>query len=157
MAKFQFKLEAVEMLKKQNEQKALEELGQYQRNFQEKIDAKRMLQEKKQKAFVSKNELLSRDAGVVEIRGIEDYISGLNQQLQRADQAIVRARRFLEQAMRQYIQARKEKKMIDRLHEKELEAFRLEQAKLEQKKIDDLISVRARLNNGPIENEEEIA
>jgi flagellar FliJ protein len=155
MAKFKFHLEAVEKVRTQKEQKMLEELSLCQRVYQEKIQIKRNLLAKKQESFASKNELASRDSSINEIRLVEDYIEGLKHQLIRADQAIVRSRRFLDQAMKNYILARRERMMIDRLKEKALEEFRLEQARLEQKGLDDLITMRARLNHGPLAQEEE--
>lgn len=161
MAKFKFQLETVEKVRIQKEQKMLEELSHAQKAYQEKIAAKRALLEKKQKMFLQKNELMSRDANINEIRLIEDYIVGLKQQIIRADQAIIRSRRFLDQAMRHYIVARRERMMIDRLKEKALEEFKIEQSRLEQKQLDDLITMRSRLNHGPITDdftgEEEIA
>jgi flagellar FliJ protein len=157
MAKFKFQLESVEKVRMQKEQKMLEVLSESQRDYLAKIQAKRGLLGKKQLAFESKNELVSRDASINEIRLSEDYITGLNSQIVKADQAIIRARRFLDQAMRNYIAARKERMMIDRLKEKALEEFKLEQSRLEQRKLDDLITMRARLNHGPIDSEEEIA
>jgi len=161
MAKFKFQLEAVEKVRIQKEQKMLEELSLSQRAYQEKIAQKRALLDKKQKMFIEKNEMMSRDASINDIRLLEDYITGLKQQVVRSDQAIIRARRFLDQAMRNYISARRERMMIDRLKEKALEEFKLEQSRLEQKQLDDLITMRARLNHGPITDdftgEEEIA
>jgi len=155
MAKFKFHLDAVEKVRTQKEQKMLEELSLCQRVYQEKIQVKRDLLAKKQETFASKNELVSRDSSINEIRLLEDYIDGLKHQLVRADQAIVRSRRFLDQAMRNYILARRERMMIDRLKEKALEEFKLEQSRLEQKNLDDLITMRARLNHGPLAQEEE--
>ena len=157
MAKFKFQLESVEKVRLQKEQKMLEVLSESQRDYLAKIQAKRGLLAKKQLAFERKNELVSRDASINEIRLSEDYITGLNSHIVKADQAIIRARRFLDQAMRNYIAARKERMMIDRLKEKALEEFKLEQSRLEQRKLDDLITMRARLNHGPIDSEEEIA
>ncbi len=155
MAKFKFHLEAVEKVRTQKEQKMLEELSLCQRVYQEKIRVKRDLLTKKQDTFASKNELVSRDSSINEIRLLEDYIDGLKHQLIRADQAIVRSRRFLDQAMRNYILARRERMMIDRLKEKALEEFKLEQSRLQQKNLDDLITMRTRLNHGPLSQEEE--
>jgi flagellar FliJ protein len=157
MAKFKFHLESVEKIRIQKEQKMLEELSETQRVYQSKITDKRLLLQKKQEAFEKKNEMASRDSNINEIRLQEDYITGLKARIIRADQAILRARRFLEQAMRLYIQARKERMMMDRLREKALEEFKREQVRLEQKKLDDLITMRARLNQGPLQDEEEIA
>ncbi len=157
MAKFKFQLETVEKVRTQKEQKMLEELSLCQRAYQEKVETKKELLHKKQKSFQRKNELVSRDSSINEIRLVEDYITGLKQQIVRADQAIIRSRRFLEQAMKQYIQARRERMMIERLKEKAFDEFKVEQSRLAQKSLDDLITMRARLNHGPIENEEEIA
>ena len=157
MAKFNFKLDAVEKVRTQKEQKMLEELSTAQRNYQQKIEEKKAVLSKKQVAFKSKNELATRDANVNEIRLLEDYITGLNQQIVRADQAIVRSRRFLDQAMRNYIISRRERMMVDQLKEKALAEFKIEQYRLEQKRLDDLITMRSRLNHGPIDGEEEIA
>jgi flagellar export protein FliJ len=157
MAKFKFQLESVEKVRTQKEQKMLEELSLSQRAYQEKITVKKEILAKKQNAFISKNELASRDASINEIRLLEDYITGLKQQILRADQAIIRSRRFLDQAMRNYILSRRERMMIDRLKEKALEEFKLDESRLSQKRLDDLITMRARLNHGPLEAEEEIA
>ncbi len=157
MAKFQFQLQAVEKVRAQKEQKMLEELSVSQGKYQEKIAKKKELLNKKQESFVRKNELVSRDASINEIRLLEEYITGVKQNIIRADQEIIRARRFLDQAMRQYIHARRERMMIDRLKEKAMNEFKIEQNRLEQKELDDLITMRARLNHGPIEAEEEIA
>lgn len=157
MAKFKFQLESVEKVRLQKEQKMLEALSVSQRDYLARIQAKRDLLGKKQNAFEKKNELVSRDASINEIRISEDYITGLNSMIIKADQAIIRARRFLDQAMRNYIQARKERMMIDRLKEKAFDEFKQEQSRLEQRKLDDLITMRARLNHGPIDSEEEIA
>jgi len=157
MAKFQFKLKTVEEFRTKKEQKMLEELSVSQRNYQQKINEKKVLLTKKQESFARKNELLSRDASINDIRILEEYIVGLKHQIVRADQAIIRSRRFLEQDMKKYIQARRERMMVDRLKEKALEEFKIEQSRLEQKQLDDLITMRARLNHGPIDGEEEIA
>jgi flagellar FliJ protein len=157
MAKFKFQLESVEKVRLQKEQKMLEALSESQRDYLARIQAKRDLLGKKQNAFEKKNELVSRDASINEIRLSEDYITGLNAMIIKADQAIIRARRFLDQAMRNYIHARKERMMIDRLKEKAFDEFKVEQSRLEQRRLDDLITMRARLNHGPIDSEEEIA
>jgi len=157
MAKFKFQLEAVEKVRTQKEQKMLEELAVSQRAYQAKIDEKKNLLNKKQEAFIQSNELVSKDASINDIRILDEYIVGLKQQIIRADQAIVRSRRFVDQAMRHYLAARRELKMVDKLKEHAFEEFKIEQNRDEQKQLDDLITMRARLNHGPIQDEEEIA
>ena len=112
---------------------------------------------KKQQAFENKNALSDRSATINDIRLVESYIDGLKYHLIRADQAIIRSRRFLEQAMKHYIQSRKERMMIDRLREKAFEEFKVEQARLDQIQLDDLSTMRARLKSAPGVEEEEVA
>jgi flagellar FliJ protein len=157
MAKFKFELESVEKVRKMKEQKMLEALSESQRVYLEKINAKRDLISEKEAAFERKNSLSGTVTTVNEIRLSEDFIEGLKARIQRADQAIIRARRFLDQAMRNYIHARKERMMIDRLREKALEEFRIGQSRLEQKVLDDLMTMRARMKQDPESAEEESA
>lgn len=103
MAKFKFQLEAVEKVRIQKEQKKLEELSASQRAYQEKLTEKTNLLNKKQEAFAHKNGLNEKGANITEIKLSDDYIQGLKQNIIKADQAIIRSRRFLEQSMRQYI------------------------------------------------------
>jgi flagellar FliJ protein len=150
MKKFKFPLEAVEKVRSQAENRAMEALSHQQRIYQQKLADKQNLLSRKTIAFTEKNEMLSRDSNINEIRLQEEHITGLNYQLVRADQAIVRARRFLEHAMREYIKARRERMMMDRLKEKALTEHKKENQRIEQKNLDDLITMRARLNHGPV-------
>jgi flagellar FliJ protein len=154
MNKFRFQLETVEKVRTQKEQAMLEELSRSQKAYQEKIGEKKHYLEKKQKAFTEKNEMVSRDSSINEIRLLEDYITGLKTQIIRADQGIVRSRRFLEQAMRQYILARREKMMIEKLKEKAMDEHKVAHNRYEQKQLDDLITMRSRLNHGPLSTDD---
>lgn len=148
MAKFKFHLESVEKVRIQKEQRMLQELAQAQRVYQEKISVKRDLLNKKKDAISAKNNLHQAVMNVQSIALSEDYIEGLKYHLIRADQAILRARRFLDQAMRNYIVSRRERMMIDRLKEKALEEYKKEQSKKAQKQLDDLMVMRDRMKSG---------
>jgi flagellar export protein FliJ len=63
-----------------------------------------------------------------------------------ADQAITRAKRGLEKALRFYIQARRQLRMMEVLREKEYAEYRQHLLKLEKKEMDDLSIMRARLH-----------
>ena len=157
MAKFKFQLASVEKVRVQKEQKMLEELAHSQRNYQEKLGAKNELLAKKQTSFSSKNDLSHQGSSINQIRVIEDYISGIKLKIIRADQAIIRSRRFLDQAMKNYIDARRARKMIDRLKEKAIEEFKINESRSAQKNLDDLISMRTRLNESPFDSDEELS
>jgi flagellar protein FliJ len=142
MAKYRFPLEAVERVRKIAEEQALQEMASYQQKFQQAIQHKKDLLSNREAQLSRRENLSLESVKPADYALVESHIRGIEQQLIKADQAIVRARRFLEQAMRAYIKARKEKSMMDKLRERSLAQWKVEQARLEQKQIDDMVSTR---------------
>ena len=73
------------------------------------------------------------------------FITGTKQWIIRADQAILRASRGVEKALRTYLIAKRQTRMIEILYDKEYVDYRKQLAKKEQKDLDDLMIMRARL------------
>lgn len=142
MAKFRFNLDAVERVRKIAEEQALQEMASYQQKYQAAIQVKKDLIQKRENALSRRENLGVEVVSSTDYALMESHLRGIEAQMIRADQNIVRARRFLEQSMRAYIKARKEKSMIDKLHEKALANWKIEQSRKEQKQIDDLVSSR---------------
>lgn len=140
MSKFRFSLETVERIRKISEEKALSDFSLAQKKFLEEVA-------KKEAAIKARSQAMSDRAALSVARPsdyatLENYIQGLSKSIQVADQAILRARRFLNAAFRTYVGAKKSRMMIDSLKEKALAEFKRERAKKEQKEIDDLVSMR---------------
>ena len=72
----------------------------------------------------------------------------------RQDQAIVRASRSVEKALRAYLTARRQTRMIETLREKDYQEFKKMVAKKEQKELDELSAMRLMLIR---QGEEEVA
>lgn len=153
MAKFQFKLDAVLKVRKVTEDKALQEMALYQSKFQAAIQVKKDLISLRDKTLVAREELSNVSCTPVDYQILHTRLLGIQKEMLRADQSIVRTRRFLEQAIRAYIKARKEKLMIERLQEKAFADWKIEQSKLEQKRIDDMISSRHAVEHGLLDKE----
>ncbi len=146
MKKFKFSLEAVEKVRIQKEQDALSELARVQAVYQQKINEKSALVEKK-RLGMELSRLVSGKQTTIEAYRIQElHLQGLNLQILRSDQAIVRTRRFLDQALRNVIKSRRELRMIEKLKEKAIEEYKQERSKKDQKDLDDLISMRAHLS-----------
>ena len=146
MKKFSFKFEAVLKQRKIREEDALRALGDAQRAYQEEVSAKSSLLSILDRSLRRREELGGDAVPVLAFQLEEDYIRGTKQRLVRADQAILRASKAVEKALRAYLNARKQSRTIEILREKAYEQYRREKAKLEQKRQDDLTVMRTRLN-----------
>jgi len=75
----------------------------------------------------------------------QDFITGTKQRILHAERDIARATRVVEKALRIYLHARRQTKMLELVYEKEYKEFRRAQAKREQKLLDDMVIMRDRL------------
>ncbi len=143
MKKFRFRFSAVERVRKIREDEALRALGVAQRNLAAAEARKTGLQGELVSAR-ARFENMGRDSGVpASFFAIEnDLIVGHRARLVQQEQAISRARRGVEKALRAYILARRHTRIIERLKERDLEEFKRERGKREQKVIDDQVSMR---------------
>lgn len=146
MKKFSFKFEAVLKQRKMREEDALRALGNAQRAYQEELSNKSRLLSTLERSLRRREELGGDAVPALAFQLEEEYIRGTKQRLVRADQAILRASRNVEKALRAYLNARKQSRAIEVLREKAYEEYRRERAKLEQKRLDDLTVMRLRLN-----------
>lgn len=142
MKRFKFKFEAVLKVRESREENALRTLGQAQQAYQIELGVKADLLSK------LKNALERREALGIEAIGIDSFqleqifITGTKQRIVRQDQAIMRASRTVEKALRAYMITRKETRMIEVLREKEFTEFKKAMKKKEQKELDELSSMR---------------
>ncbi|MCC7441682.1 MAG: flagellar export protein FliJ [Bdellovibrionales bacterium] len=151
MARFRFKFEAVGKLKKQKEQDALRLFGEAQGLLKAEIERREQLEFDLASALSRREALGETAVSPILFRTEEDFITGTKARIIQAQHAIERARRRVERAMMGYLVARRELLKVERLREKATADFKREQSKLEQKRLDDLYVMRARLNG----NEEE--
>jgi flagellar export protein FliJ len=148
MKKFRFRFAAVEKVRRIREDEALRLLGQAQKQVQLAQDKKVSLERELASAMLRRERLGIAGAVPAALFAVEtDYINGHRQRIIWQDQAIVRAKRGAEKALRAYLLARRHTHVIERLKERDLEQFKRERAKLEQKNLDDITSMRMNLRN----------
>jgi len=147
MKKFQFKFETVEKVRKTREDEALRLLAQAQRVFQQARNHKERLVNDLNEALLRRELLAKEVVTVVAFFVEEDFITGTKQRIVYADQAILRAKRGVEKAIRFYLYARRQTRTIEILREKAYEEYKQQTKRQEQKEINDLHVMRARLNS----------
>lgn len=145
MRKFRFKLQPVLDVRKLREDSALRALGEAQRAHQGSLSHKNNLSSELTNSL-ARREWLGQSPVEISLFHVEQlFIDGLKQKIIRADQAIARASRGVEKAMRSYLAARKQTKAMEILRDKQKEEFRRDRLKAEQKSLDDLLVMRERL------------
>lgn len=145
MKRFQFKFAPILKQRKTREEQALRALGDAQRAYQEELHRKQKLLFDLEQALVRREALGSSEpVGALAFRLEEDFIQGTKARMKRQDQAIVRASKIVSKALRDYLVARKQTRMMEVLKEKAYAEYRRELAKREQKQLDDLSVMRAR-------------
>jgi flagellar export protein FliJ len=146
MKKFRFRFETLERVRRSRENDALRVLGEAQRRFQQERLRKENLVNELNRSLERREELGAVLRAPVEFQLETEYISGTKQRIIQADQAILRASRGVEKALRAYLTARRATKALELLREKDYAAFRKALAKQEQKDLDDLYVMRSRMN-----------
>jgi flagellar FliJ protein len=144
MKRFRFKFATVLEVRKAREQEALVALGAAQRVYQEAQGHKRSLQNQLQDSLGRREKLGEQAIGIVAFRTEQDFITGTKQRIIQADQAIVRASRGVEKALRAYIATRRQSRMIEVLEDKARLEFKAEQNRKEQKQMDEFNIMRSR-------------
>lgn len=151
MRKFRFKFEAVSRVRTQKEQEALRLVGEAQRLLNAEIGRKDALSSSLQNSLSRRESLGSVPVTSLAFKLEDDFIVGTKHRMLQADHAIQRARRHVERAMYGFLLARRDRKVVDRLREKAKAEYKREQSRREQRDLDDLYTMRARLR------EEEVA
>ena len=145
MKRFQFKFETLENVRKAQEGKCLRDLSVAQSKFRESVEFKQNLVAELDAALL-RREVLAQMAVSVDRYLVEnDFIVGTKIRLVQADQGIVRARRMVEKALRAYLMARRQTRVIEMLREKAFAEFKKERSRKETRALDELYTMRHQL------------
>ena len=148
MKKFRFRLAAVLDVRKRKEQDALVQLAKAQQEYQRAVQVKKDYMVQLSISLDRRESLGSVATPALSFQLEQNFIYGIKQKIVQSDQGIVRASRGVEKALRVFLLARRQTRMIEAIEEKERRAFKIERSKYEQKQVDELVTMRARLNQG---------
>lgn len=152
MAKFKFRLENVLTHRKRREDDVLALLAKAQRGLQLEKDRKSELEMNLELALVRRESLGATAVGIHAFIVENDFIIGVKQRVIQSDQGILRANRGVEKALRAYLFAKRQTRMIEMLREKALAEFKQSESKREQKNLDEMMIMRHRLKDEDAES-----
>jgi flagellar export protein FliJ len=136
--RFRFRLEAVERVRHAKEQEALRALAAAQTKYHEALDVKRQIFEENDRALIRREALAATAQPILAYQIENEFISGNRQRIVQADQAIFRARKFVEKALREVILAKRALRAIELLREKAYAEYKTALRKREQKEMEEV-------------------
>jgi len=144
--KFRFRLESVENVRRSKEQECMRLLAQAQSRYHQALNFKSELLQALENALVRRERLSEAAQSILAYRVENDFILGTKQRIVQADQFIFKAKKHVEKALKTFLDARRATRAIEMLREKAYEEFKLDLRKREQKELEDLYVMRARMN-----------
>lgn len=142
MAKFVFRLASLLSLKEKIEDQKEMEYGQ----------AVQLLEEEKRRASILKNrrvecieefkKKIESDIDTAAVARYNAFLKDLSERIERQDEAVRRAERFVEQKRQELVEAMRERKTYEKLKEKDYETFVEEEKHAEEKETDIVVSYR---------------
>lgn len=131
-------------------------LAEAQRAFQAAVERKLTLQSRLADALARREALGAVPTSVTAFLLENDFITGTKHRIVQSEQGIFRARKGVEKALRGYLLARRQTRVIEKLRENAYAEYRRERARREQRELDDLTLMRERLRRDA-EDEHEAA
>lgn len=139
MAKFIFKLQSVLNLRKQKEDSIKNELANATRKLEaekRKLSELETMLEDTVREFNEK----TKKTTVHELIEFNEYLSLLNSRIKTQKENVNNAAQYVDKVREELVKAVKERKILEKLRERQFEEFLLEQKKLEQKTNDEIVS-----------------
>lgn len=141
--KFRFRLAAVERVRSAKEQECLRALATAQAKYQDALAARQALYDDTNAALLRRDALASTAQPVLAYQLETEFIVGNKQRMVASDQALFRARKFVDKALKEVLLAKRAVKAIDTLREKDFNEFKIAVRKQEQKDMEEIYVSRS--------------
>lgn len=138
MKRFQFRYHSILKQRELLERRAATEMSKCKLHFQNLLEQKRDLLDRKQLALVRRDKISSETTNIQDFQIENEFISGTEHRLQNLDIQITKARKKFEKALTIFFEKTKEKKIFEKLKDKDKAKFQARLKKSEKKILDDL-------------------
>ncbi len=140
MAKFIYRMQNILDIKYKLEEQAKQEYMAVQARLNEEKDRLQDLEDRKAAYFTQYRILLQERLDILEIETCKNAIILMDEYIHNQQLVVARVEKELEQAVRKMNEAMQERKIHEKLREKQWETFLQELSQEEMKEIDQLIS-----------------
>ncbi|MDD6071764.1 MAG: flagellar export protein FliJ [Clostridiales bacterium] len=147
MAKFVYRMQSVLDIKYKLEEQAKQHYMTVQTRLNSALDELEALRVRKEEYFHSYRELLAKQLNVLEIETCKNAILIMDEYIEEQQNKVNQIEQELEQAADAMKAAMKERKIYEKLKERQFEVFLQELNKEEMKEIDQLVSYQYNVRN----------
>jgi flagellar export protein FliJ len=143
MKAFRFPLQAVLTVRMDRETKALEAFALAQAKF-EKIAAQfRQIQNEIEDLFDRRRATLRTIANSEDMQQLQSGLKALQEASRRCQAELEKAKAILDEKSRILLEARQEREIVEKVHQRQLARHQLQAARQEQRMLDDLATLKS--------------
>ncbi|HOQ06578.1 MAG TPA: flagellar export protein FliJ [Clostridiales bacterium] len=139
MAKFIFKMQSVLNIRKQKEDSIKNELADAMRKLEAEKRKLAELEDRLENTVREFNEKTKKST-VHELIEFNEYLSVLNSRIRSQKENVNIAAQYVDKVREELVKAMKDRKILEKLKDRQYEQFLMEQKKLEQKTNDEIVS-----------------
>jgi flagellar FliJ protein len=147
MAKFIYRMQSILDIKYKLEEQAKQQYMEVRHRYNEAVDMLDTLKHRKEEYFQEYRSLLNERLDVLEIEKCKEAITIMDEYINNQIQVVKKIEAELEQAVEHMNEAMKERKIYEKLREKQFEVFLQELNREEAKEIDQLVSYQYNNSN----------
>jgi len=142
VAKFNFRFASNLRVKERLEEQKKLEYGKALAALENEKQKKRILLTERENTINSFRESVQKDITPYDLQMHNNYLGVLKERIIKQDAAIKRAEEFAEKKRLELVEAMKERKIMEKLKEKDFEEFKIAEQLKEQKIQDEIVSYR---------------
>jgi len=139
MAKFIFKMQSVLNIRKQKEDSIKNELADAMRKLEAEKRKLAELEDRLENTVREFNEKTKKST-VHELIEFNEYLSVLNSRIRSQKENVNIVAQYVDKVREELVKAMKDRKILEKLKDRQYEQFLMEQKKLEQKTNDEIVS-----------------
>lgn len=143
MAKFKFRMQNFLSLRERIEEQKKLDYGRAvaKREHEKQVKAALIL---RRESYITtfREQIKGEVINPIEVQSYNDYIDWLKHKIIEQEKVVILAEKFAESKRLELVEAMKERKMLEKLKEKDAEVFRIEEKLTEQKLVDEIVSYR---------------
>ncbi len=142
MAKYNYKLQSLLTIKEKLEEQKKNEFAKQNNILQEELNKLKSMYEDIDSVVQQQKENQTKSIKPYDLKLYIQYIEKLKQDIKKQEVVIKKQKEITEQARFDLLEQTKAKKSLEKLKEKDFEAFLEEEKKQEQKMIDEIVSYK---------------
>lgn len=143
MKPFRFPLQAVLTVRMDRETKALEAFALAQAEFERIATRFRQLQREIEDVFDRRRAALKTTANSEDVQQLQQGLKALQETSHRCQAELEKAQAILEKKSRTLLEARQEREIVEKVHQRQLARHQLHAARQEQRVLDDLATLKS--------------